>query len=362
MNKITIGIIGAGYIGKEHARTIRLVQNFFGNSVSLVGIADKNKKAAEDAARHFQISYATDDIDAVINDARINTIFVCLPTAFHIDVVRKVAAAGKNIFCEKPFAVSLEKAKEVHQLLVKNKIRHQVGFVLRYTPAYHALKKIIEQRAEESDLRTILLRDDQVFPIKGLSHFTDWRSNVELAGAGVLAEHGIHDIDILEWFFGKMKRVSARIKNYAGHKGIEDYMEVRFETEKGVAGNMVHLWHEIQAHQSIRHFEIFFQKALIEADTYDMHHISVRDSAALHIYERPDLYAMIKNDPLFKDISHREDVVFLADYYACQVYWFLRNLLEGAPLTPTIDDGLRAFVIADACYRSAAKDSEWIMV
>ena len=137
-------------------------------------------------------------------------------------------------------------------------------------------------------------------------------------------------------------------------------MEVRFETEKGVAGTMVHLWHEIQAHQSIRHFEIFFQKALVQADTYDMHHITVRDNSALHTYERPDLYAMVKDEPLFKDIAKREDIVFLADYYACQDYWFLRNLLEDAPLSPTIDAGLRAFSIADACYKSAAGDGAWV--
>jgi predicted dehydrogenase len=362
MKQVSVGIIGAGYIGKEHARVIRLVQPFFGNSVSLVGIADVNKKAAEDAARQFQISYATDNEDEVLNDARINTIFVCVPTAFHLGIVQKAAAAGKNVFCEKPFAVSLERAKEVRDVLVKSKVRHQVGFVLRYTPAYHALKKIIEARAKESALRTILLRDDQVFPIKGLSHFTDWRSKVELAGAGVLVEHGIHDVDALEWFFGKMARVSARSRNYAGHKGIEDYIEVRFETEKGVPGTMVHLWHEILSHQSIRHFEFFFQKSLIEVDTYDMHHVTVRDNAALHVYERNDLYDMVKGEPLFKDISHREDIVFLADYYACQAYWFLRNLLEDRPLSPTIEDGVRAFTIADACYRSAAQDGAWVAV
>ncbi len=362
MKQVRIGIIGAGYIAKEHARTIRLVQGFFGNSISIVGIADKNKKAAEEAVRQFQIGYATDDEDVILSDDRINTIFICVPTAFHLGLIKKAAARGKNIFCEKPFATNLEKAKEVYDVLTKHKTRHQVGFVLRYTPAYHALKRIIEKRAEESDLRTVLLRDDQVFPIKGFSHFTDWRSKVALAGAGVLTEHGIHDIDILEWLFGRITRVSARSANYAGYKGVEDYMEVRFETEQGVPGTMVHLWHEIQAHQSIRHFEIFFQKAFIETDTYDMHHVNIRDNKALHVYERPDLYGLIKNNPLFKDIAHREDIVFLADYYACQMYWFLRNLLEDAPLTPTIKDGLRAFTVADACYRSAAKDGTWVKV
>ena len=155
-----------GYIGRENARSIRLVQTLLGKPVSIVGIADINKKAAEDAARQFEISYATDNVDDVVKDERINTVYVCVPTAFHIDIIKKAVAAGKNIFCEKPFAVSFEKAQDVYHILTKSKTRHQVGFVLRYAPAYHALKKIIEERATESDLRTILLRDDQIFPIK----------------------------------------------------------------------------------------------------------------------------------------------------------------------------------------------------
>jgi len=362
MNTISVGIVGAGYIGREHARSLRLIKPMFGGALSLVGIADSNKSVAESAARDFEISYATDDVDALITDPSINTIFSCVPTKFHYEVVSKAVAAGKAVFCEKPFAISLEQAEQMHELLTKNNTPHQVGFVLRYAPTYHAMKKILDARAGESPLRTVILRDDQVFPIKGISHFTDWRSRVELAGAGVLIEHGIHDLDLFEWLFGPIARVSSRSSNFHGYPGIEDYVEIRMEFVSGVTANMVHLWHDIPAHQSIRHFEIFFQKALVTSDTYDMHHITVRDHAAESKLERPDLYQMVADHPLFKDIAHREDLLFVSDYYAIQDYWFVRNLLENRPLSPTIVDGLRAFKLAHACYDSAARDGAWVGV
>jgi predicted dehydrogenase len=362
MEKLSIGIIGAGYIGREHARSLRLVRPMFGDRLVIAAIADKNLEAAASAAKDFEIERFTDDVNSVIDDPSINVIFSCLPTKFHIDVIERAAKLGKPIFFEKPFAVSLEQAQKVNEILTTTGVPNQVGFVLRYAPTYHALKKLLDLRAKESPLRTIVLRDDQMFPIKGISHFTDWRSKVDLAGAGVLIEHGIHDLDLFEWLFGKVKRVSARSNNFAGYEGIEDYMEVRLEFASGVTGNMVHIWHDIPAHQSIRHFEIFFHKALITLDTYDMHHITVRDEKAEAKLERPDLYQMIVNEPLFKDLSNREDMLFVSDYYAIQDYWFVRNLLEGNELSPTIKDGLRAFTVGSACYESAGRDGEWVNV
>ncbi len=362
MKKISIGIIGAGYIGREHARSLRLVRPMFGDKLVIAAIADKNLQAAEHAAKDFEIGRFTDDINSVIDDPSINVIFSCLPTKFHIEVIERAAKLGKAIFFEKPFAVSLEQAKAVDAIFADSGVPNQVGFVLRYAPTYHALKKLLDQQADKSPLRAVSLRDDQAMPIKGISHFTDWRSKVDLAGAGVLIEHGIHDLDLFEWLFGKVKRVSARSNNFAGYEGIEDYMEVRLEFASGVTGNMVHIWHDIPAHQSIRHFEIFFHKALITLETYDMHHITVRDEVSESKLERPDLYGMIVNEPLFKDLSSREDMLFVSDYYAIQDYWFVRNLLEGNPLSPTIKDGLRAFTVGHACYESAKNDGAWMSV
>ncbi|HCC83659.1 TPA: hypothetical protein DEP96_02305 [Candidatus Uhrbacteria bacterium] len=362
MEKIVIGIIGAGYIGREHARSLRLVRPMFGDKLVIAAIADKNLEAAENAARDFEIGRFTDDINSVIDDPNINVIFSCLPTKFHIDVIKRAADLGKAIFFEKPFAVSMQQAQAVSDILEGSGVPNQVGFVLRYAPTYHALKKLLAERSRESALRTIVLRDDQMFPIKGISHFTDWRSKVDLAGAGVLIEHGIHDLDLFEWLFGKVKRVSARSNNFAGYEGIEDYMEVRLEFASGVTGNMVHIWHDIPAHQSIRHFEIFFNKALITLDTYDMHHITVRDAVSEAKLERPDLYQMVVNEPLFKDLSNREDMLFVSDYYAIQDYWFVRNLLEGNALSPTVKDGLRAFTVGNACYESAKQDGAWVEI
>ena len=362
MEQINIGIIGAGYIGREHARSLRLVANMFGDKVRLVAVSDKNIEAAERTAKEFGFERATDDNDSVLNDPDINTIFSCVPTKFHLEIVKKATDLRKAVFLEKPFAISIEQAEEVHKLLSESSAPHQVGFVLRYAPTYKAMQKLLEKQAAESPLRHVSLRDDQQFPISGIHHFTDWRSKVDLAGAGVLIEHGIHDLDMFEVMFGKMKRISATQKNFHEYEGIEDFFDIRIEFESGVTASMIQIWHDIPAHTSVRSFEIFYNKSLVTSTDYFMHDISVRDQEAEKMYERNDLFAMLADDPMYKDISHREDLLFMSDIYAIQDYWFLRNLIEGKQMMPTIDDGLRAFKLAHACYDSAKQDGAWVNV
>ncbi len=362
MDHLNIGIIGAGYIGKEHARSVRLVGPMFDGKVKLMAVADTNIEAAQETARDYDIPVATDDINSVIDNPDINVIFSCVPTKFHLDVVKRATALGKAVFVEKPFAVDHEDAKEMQRVLRDSGVPHQVGFVLRYAPTYHALKKLMAKSAQESPLRTIILRDDQKFPISGIQHFTDWRSKADLAGAGVLIEHGIHDVDLFEWLFGRITGVSARQDNHHGYEGIEDYIEIRMKFENGVTANMIHMWHDIPAHTSVRSFEIFYNKSLITLDDYLLHRITVRDQEAEKKLERNDLFSMLADDPVFKDVAHRSDLVFMSDYYALQDYWFMRNLLEGNKPSPSIDDGLRAFEVAHACYKSARENSAWIEV
>lgn len=356
MEQVTIGMIGAGFIGKEHARSVRLMKPFFGKQVKLVGVADKDEKEAARLAKEFEFEYHTSEVSRVLNDDKINTIFICVPTAAHIDILEAAAKQGKAVFCEKPLAVDYVTAKKMAAIVEKYRIPCQVGFVLRFTPVYHVLRRILQERAQESKLMTVLLRDDQLIPIKGNVHFTPWRSDVAQAGAGVLLEHGIHDVDIFEWFFGPIKNVRAERRNFAGFKGIEDYIQCDLTFESGMKGTMLHIWHDIASRHVIRHFEIFYQQAFIQLEGYGTEGITIRDSRASHHLSHEDIHTMCNEMKFYPELSNRIDVVPFGDYYAIQAYAFLKSLLEGTLPSPSIEDGVRAHKVVAAAYYSADHD------
>lgn len=364
MQKVTIGMIGGGFIGREHARSLRLMKPLFGDRVRLVGVADINEKIAQEVAKEFEFEYHTADVERVLNDDSINTIFSCVPTIHHEKVVDGVVRQGKALFLEKPFAVNSNTAAVIAGKIQKAKIPCQVGFVLRYTPLYHVLKDELRKRGEESEMMTFILRDDQKFPVGGSehAHFTSWRGDVNQAGAGVLLEHGIHDIDIVEWFFGPIKKVKAERKNFAGVKGIEDYMRCELTFESGLSAVMLHLWHDIEAHQAIRHFEFFFKKAIIMLDGYGNEGFTVRDNSAYHTYNQEDVAKRCKQIGFFPELLHRIDLIPFSDYYAIQDYAFLKALLNNEPLTPNMEQGHRAYWIVTACYHSAEQNGAEVLV
>ena len=121
-------------------------------------------------------------------------------------------------------------------------------------------------------------------------------------------------------------------------------------------GTMIHVWHDIEARHTIRHFEIFFQQAFIQLEGYGTEGITIRDSRASHYLSHEDIYSMCKEIKFYPELSHRIDVVPLGDYYAVQAYAFLKALLEGMPPSPSIEDGIRAHKVVATSYYSADHD------
>ncbi|MEO6391936.1 MAG: Gfo/Idh/MocA family oxidoreductase, partial [Pyrinomonadaceae bacterium] len=102
MEKIKLGIIGAGYIGGVHASILARDER-----VELVAVHDVDVAAGEKLARLHRAEFVA-DADAVIN--RSDAVFVTTPNTRHTDLAVAAAGAGKHVFCEKPMATTLADA------------------------------------------------------------------------------------------------------------------------------------------------------------------------------------------------------------------------------------------------------------
>lgn len=83
----------------------------------------------------------------------------------------------------------------------------------------------------------MVFRDDQFLPNQGM-YGSSWRTDRARACSGVLLEHSIHDLDLIEWLFGPVRSVSALDTHIAGVDGIED--SVAGETFRLAAGGRCH--------------------------------------------------------------------------------------------------------------------------
>ena len=103
MNKIRIGIIGAGRIGKIHADNLLRIPQ-----VEIIAVSDLFAGPELEAwAASRQIQTVTKDSHELIDNPDIDAIFICSSTDTHVPLIQLAAQAGKHIFCEKPISMDI---------------------------------------------------------------------------------------------------------------------------------------------------------------------------------------------------------------------------------------------------------------
>jgi predicted dehydrogenase len=140
MAKLGMGVLGVGGMGRRHAFNIRRLIP----EAQLIAVADADLKRAQQVASELEIEYSYDNVAALAERKDIDAIVVVTPAKFHGAAMRVCAQAGKDIFCEKPFTLTVEEADEILDLTAKAGVRVQVGHVRRYDPPNVRAKKRIE--------------------------------------------------------------------------------------------------------------------------------------------------------------------------------------------------------------------------
>lgn len=130
MNKtVKIGLIGAGRIGKLHGEN--LAHSVPGAQLTAIADPFLNDKTIA-WANGLGVTQCYTDPEKIINDPAIDAVFICSSTDTHADFIMKAAAAGKDIFCEKPIHYDVAKIKEALAAVEKAGVKLQVGFVRRF--------------------------------------------------------------------------------------------------------------------------------------------------------------------------------------------------------------------------------------
>jgi predicted dehydrogenase len=188
-------------------------------------------------------------------------------------------------------------------------------------------------------LMSMVLRDDQFIPVQG-QYGSDWRADKERSGAGALLEHSIHDLDILEWLAGPVVSIDARSASHHGLDGIEDVVVASMAFESGALASLTSVWHDVLSRPSLRRLEVFFERAWFSLE---------HELTGPLRWQRAD-----GEDGGLEgaELSRAADEVGAGwDDPAAR---FVHAAAAGEPTWPDFRTALRAHVLTDAAYRSAA--------
>lgn len=135
MNKIRVGVVGAGHLGRYHLQKYLKIPE-----CRVVGVADTVEENARKAAEGCDCEILTDYRGLL---GKVDTVSIAVPTNVHHEVASAFLKEGVDVLLEKPIAATLAEADELIALAGAKRLVFQIGFVLRFNPAITALRSLI---------------------------------------------------------------------------------------------------------------------------------------------------------------------------------------------------------------------------
>jgi myo-inositol 2-dehydrogenase/D-chiro-inositol 1-dehydrogenase len=186
--KMNVGVIGTGRIGRLHAEN--LVYRIPG--ANLVAVSDIFVEAAEKVAADLGVAVAYQDHRRILEDKTIDAVLICSSTDTHAQLIEEAAGAGKQIFCEKPIALDLDKIDRALAAVDRAGVKLQIGFNRRFDPNFKRVQEAVAAgEIGEPHILRITSRDPEPPPIE----------YVKVSG-GIFLDMTIHDFDMARFLIG----------------------------------------------------------------------------------------------------------------------------------------------------------------
>lgn len=184
MDSVTVGVIGAGRIGRLHTD----------NLLRMPGV---RVKAVADPLVDFTdwppagVVTGTEP-ELVLSDDEIDAVLICSPTPTHAPLTEAAAATGKHVFCEKPIDLDPDRIRRTLDAVDRADVKLQVGFNRRFDPSFARVRRaVIDGEVGKVQIVKITSRDPEAPPV----------SYVETSG-GIFLDMTIHDFDMVRFLTG----------------------------------------------------------------------------------------------------------------------------------------------------------------
>ena len=319
---LTMALLGAGRIGQIHGRNV--ADN---PRARLAAIADADAKAAESLAAATGAKVAT--VDAIMDDSAIDAVLICSPTDTHADFIERAVKAGKAVFCEKPVSLEAARIEACLKVVDAAKGKLMIGFNRRFDPSFADVRRRIEAgEAGAIELITILSRDPGPPPV----------SYIERSG-GLYRDMMIHDFDMARFLLGEepveVHAVGSNLVDPAiGKAGDVDTAAVLLRTASGRIAQISCSRRATYGYD--QRVEVHGSKGLLAVGNH---------RATTVVRANGDGYASDPSLPFFLERY--------ADAYRNELAAFITAVTDGAPISPTGEDGLRAQRLADAATEAS---------
>lgn len=203
----------------------------------VVAVMRRDAKKARDYAQRHGIDKWYNNTHDLINDPKVNAIYVATPPGSHAEYAIAAMRAGKPVYIEKPMAASYEECIKINQVSEETGVPCFVAYYRRTLPYFLRVKQIIDD-ALLGKISSVQIRFE--IPPYATDFDRDnlpWRLKKDLAGAGYFYDLASHQLDLLDFIFGEIKNAQGYQRNIADLYDVEDTVVGIFEFESAILGS-----------------------------------------------------------------------------------------------------------------------------
>ena len=325
---IKVAVIGAGMMGRNHARVYADL-----NNVELTGVADIDLRAAQTTARRYNAAAYAHYLQ-LLDNLKPDAVTIAVPTERHLEVALAVIERGIHLLLEKPIARSVDEAEQIIAAAQKANVRLMVGHIERFNPAVMALK----QRLTDGELGRVFeidARRQSPFPTR-------------VQDVGVVVDLAVHDLDIMRYISqSEITRVFAETARRI-HPSHEDMLSGLLRLDNGVVGSLTINWltptkiRELYVTGEKGMYRVdyltqdlyFFENAIAQKDAWDT--LTIMRGVTMGQMIR---YVIPKKEPLRAELEA-----------------FIAAVKGETPVPVTGEDGLKALSLALAVVQSGQEN------
>ena len=321
---IKFGLLGAGRIGKVHARAVTGDAN-----AKLVAVADAMPAAAQEIADQYGCEVRT--IDAIAAAKDIDAVVICTPTDTHADLIEQFVKAGKAVFCEKPIDLSLARVKACLEVVRAHKGTLMVGFNRRFDPHFRAVRAEIDKGSiGDVEMVVITSRDPGAPPVDYIKR-----------SGGIFRDMTIHDFDMARFLLGEeiedvVATAAVLVDPEIGKAGDFDSVQVMLRTKSGRQAVISNSRRATYGYD--QRIEVHGSKGMAAAENQRPVSIEVANGSG---YTRPPLHDFF--------------MTRYTEAYAAEIATFIAAMGGKGKAEPAGEDGLIALALADAAVKSVAE-------
>ncbi len=220
MNKVRMGVIGAGKMGQHHIRVLGQLPG-----VELVGFADPNELARAEVHKRFGAKGFADYRDLL--DEGLDAVSVVVPTTVHREVAMNAIEAGCHLLVEKPLAESVASGREIIAHAKRYQRHLMVGHIERFNPAVQMLREIITDGILGE---VVTISSKRVGPYPG-----------RIQDSGIILDLAPHDVDIFCYLMDSPITQAFTIAGSRVHTH-EDHASIMLRFATGQAGHIDLSW------------------------------------------------------------------------------------------------------------------------